>query len=173
MSRIHGSESDWSSLGQMPFLVQSEMRQGHSQRSSPVSSGGLYSPELLLLRPGPELKACWGTDPRYPSSMLLPDLWGPSSIFSEWRVFLLPGCWRLLWEQRSHFSCLSGFSVCLQCRRPGFDPWIGKIPWRRKWQSTPVLLLGKSHGQRSLVGYSPWGHKESDTTEQLHTFTCS
>ena len=40
--------------------------------------------------------------------------------------------------------------------------------WRRKWQSTPVLLPGKSHGQRSLVGYSPWGRKESDTTERLH-----
>ena len=45
---------------------------------------------------------------------------------------------------------------------------IGNIPiWRRKWQSTPVLLPGKYHGQRSLVGYSPWGRKESDTTEQL------
>ena len=44
----------------------------------------------------------------------------------------------------------------------------GKIPWRRKWQSTPVLLPGKSHGQRSLVGYSPRGHNESDTTERLH-----
>ena len=43
-----------------------------------------------------------------------------------------------------------------------FDPWVGKISWRRKWQSTPILLPGKSHGQRSLVGYSPWGHKESD-----------
>ena len=42
------------------------------------------------------------------------------------------------------------------------------IPWRRKWQPTPVLLPGKSHGQRSLVGYSPWGRKESDTTEWLH-----
>ena len=41
----------------------------------------------------------------------------------------------------------------------------GKIPWRRKWQLTPVFLPGESHGQRSLVGYSPWGHKESDTTE--------
>ena len=41
-------------------------------------------------------------------------------------------------------------------------------PWRRKWQPTPVLLLGKFHGLRSLVGYSPWGHKESDTTEWLH-----
>ena len=46
------------------------------------------------------------------------------------------------------------------------------IPWRRKWQPTPVCLLGKSHGRRSLVGYSPWGRKDSDTTEQLHfTFT--
>ena len=41
-------------------------------------------------------------------------------------------------------------------------------PWRRKWQSTPALLPGKSHGRRSLIGYSPWGRKESDTTEQLH-----
>ena len=51
---------------------------------------------------------------------------------------------------------------------PGFDPWVGKIPWRRKWQPTPVHLPGKSHGRRSLVGCSPWGHEESDTTEQLH-----
>ena len=51
----------------------------------------------------------------------------------------------------------SVYNVCLQCGRPGFDPWVGKIHWRRKWQSTPVLLPGKSHGQRSLVGYSPWG----------------
>ena len=49
--------------------------------------------------------------------------------------------------------------VCLQCRRPGLDPWVGKIPWRRKWQPTPVFLPGESHGQRSLAGYSPWGHK--------------
>ena len=51
---------------------------------------------------------------------------------------------------------------------PGFDPWVGKIPWRRQWHPTPVLLPGKSHGRRSLAGYSPWGHKELDTTEQLH-----
>ena len=49
------------------------------------------------------------------------------------------------------------------------DPWVGKIPWRRKWQLTPVFLPGKFHGQRSLAGYSPWGHKESDTTERLST----
>ena len=50
---------------------------------------------------------------------------------------------------------------------PGFDPWVGKIPWRRKWQPTPVFLPGESHGQRSLVGYSPWGRKESDMTERF------
>ena len=48
----------------------------------------------------------------------------------------------------------------LQRRR---HPWGGKIPWRKKWQLTPVFLPGKSHGERSLTGYSPWGHKESDT----------
>ena len=58
--------------------------------------------------------------------------------------------------------------VCLQCRRPRFDPWIGKSPWRRKWQPTPVSLPGKFHGQRSLAGYSPRCRKESDTTGQLH-----
>ena len=50
---------------------------------------------------------------------------------------------------------------------PACDPWVGKIPWRRKWQPTPVFLPGKSHGQRSLAGYSPWTLKESDTTEKL------
>ena len=54
-----------------------------------------------------------------------------------------------------------------------FNPWVGKIPWKRKWQPTPVLLPGKFHGWRSLVGYSPWGCKELDTTEQLHRFAGS
>ena len=49
--------------------------------------------------------------------------------------------------------------LCLRCSRLGFDPWVGKIPWRRKWRPTPVLLLSESHGQRSLVGYNPCGHK--------------
>ena len=48
-----------------------------------------------------------------------------------------------------------------------FDPWVGKIPWRNKWQPTPVILPGEFHGQRSMVGYSLWGGKESDTTERL------
>ena len=51
-------------------------------------------------------------------------------------------------------------------RKPGLDPWVGKIPWRKKWQPTPVFLPGKSHGRQSLVGHCPWGRKESDTTER-------
>ena len=53
-----------------------------------------------------------------------------------------------------------------------FDSWVRKILWRRKWQPTPVLLLGKSHGWRSMVGYSPWDRKESDMTERLHFHFC-
>ena len=46
-----------------------------------------------------------------------------------------------------------------------FDPWVGNIPWMKAWQPTPVFLLGESRGQRSLVSYIPWGHKELDMTE--------
>ena len=53
----------------------------------------------------------------------------------------------------------------------GFDPWIGKIPWRRKWQPTPAWLPGEFLGQRSLVGYSPWGHNDLERTESKHTHT--
>ena len=56
---------------------------------------------------------------------------------------------------------------CRRCKTPGIDPRVGKIPWRRAWEPILVFLPGESHRQRSLAGYSPWGHKESDTTEQL------
>ena len=52
-------------------------------------------------------------------------------------------------------------------RDAGLIPSVGKMPWRREWQPSPVFLPGESHGQRSLVGYSPWGHTESDTTEVI------
>ena len=64
--------------------------------------------------------------------------------------------WGLRWQR-----------ICLQCRRPGFYPWVGKIPWRREWLPIPVFLPGKFHEQRSLTGYSPWGCKEWDMTERL------
>ena len=62
---------------------------------------------------------------------------------------------------------------CRQLKRCRFDTWVRKIPWRRKWQHTPVLSPGESHGQSSLASYSPWGCKEPDTavTECAHMHT--
>ena len=54
-----------------------------------------------------------------------------------------------------------------------FNPWVRKIPWRQKWQPTPILLPGEFHGKRTLAGNSPWGCKESDTTERLHFLSLS
>ena len=65
--------------------------------------------------------------------------------------------WWLNWLKKIHW----------QCRRPWFDPWVWKIPWRREWLPTPIFLPREFHVRRSLVGYSPWGHKELDTAEQL------
>ena len=62
---------------------------------------------------------------------------------------------------------------CRRCKRQVFNRWVRKIPWNKKWLPTPVFLPGKFHGQRNLVGYSPWSSKESDTTEcvRAHTHT--
>ena len=90
-------------------------------------------------------------------------------------ILLVSSCVTLWpWKCRSAFLSLSphllglrrwlsGKESACQCRRCGFYPWVRKIRWRRAWQPTPVSLPGKSHGQRSLVGHSPWGHKEMDT----------
>ena len=84
----------------------------------------------------------------------------------KWPETLLFYYWSPLFPQRREAT--SAFLVTqlvknpLQCRRPGFNLWVGKIPWRREWQPTPLFLPGESHGL-----YSPWGHKELDTTERL------
>ena len=87
--------------------------------------------------------------------------------FQNWRIFLrfTSSFYRLpRW--------LSGRESTCQCRRCRFDPWVGKIPWRRKWKPPPVFLPGEFHGQRSLVGYSPWGRNRVRhglaTKQQLH-----
>ena len=60
--------------------------------------------------------------------------------------------------------------ICLQGRRPRLDPWVGKIPWSRKWQPTPEFLPGESHGLSSLVGYSPKGYRVGhDRSDLAHT----
>ena len=67
---------------------------------------------------------------------------------------------------------LSKSRIHMQCRRHKsreFKPGVTQVPWRRKWQPTPVFLPGKSHGEGSLEGHSPWGHEELDMTEQLNT----
>jgi len=69
----------------------------------------------------------------------------------------------------SGVPCGSDGSICLQCRRRGFDAWVGRIPWRKAWQPTPVFLPGEFHGQESLVDYRH-GVAELDMTEQLRHF---
>ena len=67
----------------------------------------------------------------------------------------------------------NGKESAYQCRRHkrcGFDPWVRKKPWRKKWKPTPVFLPGKFHGLRSLVSYRPWGCKESDMTVTKHIY---
>ena len=122
----------------------------------------------------------------------LPLPWLPPSLslslLAEWPVVLFAQVWRVSqdtgltmlksgksqptwasWSFDPPFPWwLRGYSVCLQYGRPGFDPWVGKISWRRKWQPTLVFLPGESQGWRNLVDYSPWGRKESDMTELLH-----
>ena len=73
-----------------------------------------------------------------------------------------------LQSQRGLPGGTSGKERTCQCRRLKgclFNPWVGKIPWNRKWQPPPVFLPGKFHGQRSLIGYGPWACKESGMTE--------
>ena len=62
---------------------------------------------------------------------------------------------------------------CRRLKRRRFNPWVGKVPWRRAWQFTPVFLPGESHGQRSLVDHSPYRHQESDTTKATEHAVCN
>ena len=78
------------------------------------------------------------------------------------RLNCLPVRWQLKLPR-----WLNGKESACQCRRHGFSPWVGKIPWRRKWQPTPVFLPG----QRSLADYNSWGRQESKRTERLSTRT--
>ena len=92
-------------------------------------------------------------------------LWEEESTGNRQRQDLNPGLYD------TGLSCwLCGKESACQCRRRrrhGFDPWVKKIPWRKKWLPTPVFLPGKVRGQRSLAGFSSWGHKELDLTEWL------
>ena len=116
-------------------------------------SGLTFPPARDLSDPGIE-----STFPASPASEVDSWLAKPSGQLTELIALCKEGSISMLpWW-------LSGKEPTYQCRRCWFDTWFRKIPWIRKWQPTPVFLPGKSHGQRSLVGYSPWGLKELDTT---------
>ena len=113
----------------------------------------------------PKLKFCLHLtpSPHSPSPFPTPSSWNLPMCFLSCPTFYLSPV---------PYTGFPGGRICLQCRRPGFNPWVRKIPWRRKWQPTPVFSLpGESRGQRSLVGYSPWGCKELDMTEWLIHFS--
>ena len=91
------------------------------------------------------------------------ELRGLTSFIYFQKSLFFPLCFQCLENHHfiysvGYFGCL----ICLQCRRPGFDPWVGMVPWRREWQPTLVFLPGEFHGL-----YSPCGHKELDTTERV------
>jgi len=77
--------------------------------------------------------------------------------------------WRKFKPQMGLPRCLSSKESACQGRRPRFDPWVRKIPWRSKWEHTAVFLPGESHGERSLAGYSPWVAKSQTRLKQLST----
>ena len=85
-----------------------------------------------------------------------------SSLFDTGSIFrtkISPPSMNLTQEVQRKRTCLP----MRRCKRLSFNPWVGKVPWRKKWQPTPGFLPGKPPRQRSLAGYSPWGRKQSDT----------
>ena len=103
----------------------------------------MYRRRDLLEAPGERKEAIWEV------LTLLPTV--PASQVAQWQRIRLP---------------------VQELQETWFSPWVRKIPWRRKWQPTPVFLPGQFHGQRSLVGYCPWDHKESDRTKATQYITC-
>ena len=126
----------------------------HSTPGLPSITNSRSLPKLMpieLVMPSSHLILCH-------SLLLLPPI--PPSIRAFYNQSTLCMRWPKYWSfsfRHLYFWCLSG--------KESIKTGLGKISWRREWQPTPVFLPGEFHGQRSLAGYSPWGHKESDTTE--------
>ena len=135
--------------------------QGDRERTSPPASGGLPAvPRWKAHHTDLCLFTWWS--PWVPVGLCPCPFYEDSSLTGSGSPLLgLPS-----WLSGQESTCQSGRS-----KRQRFDPWVGKIPWRRKWQPTPVCLPGKFHGHRNLVCCSPWGRKESDMAECVHTHT--
>ena len=141
---VHGAAKSqtWLSNWMLtPLLIVTSYAQREDGRSSSQSLAEISSPET----------------PNCPQHCQ-PALWNEQNLFY----------WLCKWLQTKIKAglpwWLSGKELTCQCRRYRFSSWVRTIPWRRKWQPTPVFLPGKSHEQRSLVGFSLWGCKKSDTT---------
>ena len=118
---------------------------------------------------------CWFESVNYIGPCHLP-LQGLDHVLMQLLAFNTPSKESMV-ESRNETFCIQGLPsgardkepACQhrRCKRLEFDPWVGMIPWRRAWQPTPVFLPGEPHGQRSLAGYNPWGHRELDKTEVI------
>ena len=140
--RVQRLESPWNVAPPPPACVSDREKWGwqtqHSVGCSDTESSSVY---------------CW-----VPQTSLIPT--PPTQTTSTFIYLVFLNQFGLPWY-------LSGKESTCQCWRCRFNPWVWKIPWRRKWQPTPIFLPGESQGQRSLGIYSSWGRKESDATEQL------
>ena len=133
----------------------------------------LLALKIDILPPGANFSAIFFPLCNRHPSLLFPTVRGAASNF-QFHLMI-----RGEKMKHQHFRTYSGKDSTCQYRRCnkrcGFDPWVRKIHQRGKWQSTPVFLPGKAHGQRSLLGYSSWGHSQSVTTQHLraraHTHT--
>ena len=92
-------------------------------------------------------------------SLFLPN---PATLHISITFFSLN--WLCIWQLQASQVLLAIKNQCRKCKRHGFHPWVGNIPWRRVFQPIPIFLPGESHRQRSLVSYSPWGCIELDVT---------
>ena len=132
-----------------------------------MASGGGDGVFTHLFRPQPVLTVFAGCREGRCRQVMATYHWGRNRWNKSNRTMAVGG-WRLGVQTLRNSLVAQTVKRLSTMRETGFDPQVGKMPWRREWQSTPVLLPGESHGQRSLVGYSPWRRKESDTTERLH-----
>ena len=180
--RSHSSEPPAAARGQLarhPAWLQRNhvsLRKSLARRLQGLPDGLWPTPPASSCLPAPR-PVFSGADHGNAASLLLRHL-GPGTCTWEPRLHACsrtnissPGATKYKDAVRAFPGGSDGKSVCLQCGRPRFHPWVRQVPWRRKWQPTPLFLPGKFHGQRSLMGYSPRGRKELDMTEQLH-FHC-
>ena len=156
----------WNSLYQILWLWNWSL---YFCKGIKITNAG-YAAWLLSLLPSSNVQGPPWVDPwllswadKLSLTLMLSDikLWSSAknnSSMSEVRQMGLPR-----WLSGKETACQGS-----RCRRHEFGSWVGKIPWRRKWQPTPVFLLGESHGQRSLAGSSLWGHKGLDRIEHGH-----